>query len=116
MEILHSIKKVIQRDPQVGSKPTLEASSPKNSEIAAKKLSSPHDLDLYFKKRPNVSFCNHAVAVVAATAAVVAAASSVIEASKRGRVLDGSFPINLPVDQASGLNVKELMKIRRIGL
>lgn len=80
-------------------------------EIAAKKLSSEHDLDMYYKPRSNVNFCNHAVAVVAATAAIVAAASSVIAASSRGRTLD-TTPIELQHTQVSGLNVNQLMEIR----
>jgi hypothetical protein len=94
---------------------TVEKTSSDNLRISAKKLSSEHDLDLYFKPRPNANFCNHAVAVVAATAAVVAAVSSVIAASK-GRSLDSSHPINLEDDPMTKLNVQELMNIRSNGL
>lgn len=87
-----------------------------DASIAAKKLTSDHDLDIYFKARPGVSFCNHAVAVVAAVAAVVTAVSSVIAASTRGRTLDSRNTINLEDEMKGDLDVCKLVEVRRSAL
>jgi hypothetical protein len=83
---------------------------------AAKKLANESDLDMYFKPRPNVNACNHAVAVVAAVAAIIAAANGAIEAAKRGRTIDTLYPIDLENTQVSGLDVNQLLKIRENGI
>ena len=81
--------------------------------IAAKELSSIHDLSMYFKSRPAGSVCDTAaVAVVAATAAVVSAASAAIQASKRGRAIETVFPVQLGDMEVAGLDISQLLEIR----
>ncbi|MGB7128646.1 hypothetical protein [Candidatus Rhabdochlamydia sp. T3358] len=80
--------------------------------IAAKALANKYELDMYFKPRPNIDSCNHAVAVVAAVAAIITAANGAIEAAKRGKIVDTLYPIDLENIEASGLDINQLLKIR----
>lgn len=87
------------------------------SKCAATKLVTESDLNMYFKSRPNVSVCNHAVGVVAAAAAIIAAANGAIQAAKRGRTIDTTlYPIDLESIQVSALNVYQLLKVRENGV
>lgn len=86
------------------------------SKCAATKLATESDLNMYFKSRPNISVCNHAVAVVAAVAAIIGAANGAMQAAKRGRTIDTLYPIDLESIQVSELNVYQLLKIRENGI
>lgn len=113
-----SIRRVMQTDDAANhnfaTTISAEKTSAENLRMSAKKLSSEHDHDLalYFKPRSASSFCNHAVAVVAATAAIVAAVSSVIAASTRGRGLDSAHSIKLEDEPMTKLSAQELMNLR----